>query len=794
MTNLRVILGFRGPRMEKKMYWEPLRAINPHCLITGTSGAGKTQLLKTLSAELARQGTPVVVFDVHGEYKDLVEDLGGRYLDFYSEVRINPLDPSGKIPRAVAFEVREIIANIFKGLGAIQLNLLYELILEAFKEKGFDLDKKPRKNSDPPDFNDLARILEAKRAEKPKDKSLEGLLARLKPLLDFDIFASEHGLSISKFFEPGITVIDLSTLPVSSDELKTAVVVFTSKKLWDHLQLLRPVKAPQLRLALVLDEAHRYVFEYSPINYMLREGRKFGISVLLASQMLSDMPAVATANTSLKIALKLDEPKDIKKVVDVFKEIESQDIPERRFEALACLDGQVERITIIPYHKYRELDLSSTKEVAKSAAMVIDSTAVEGGPTTLEELVEVAVRENNVPLLDALHQWAENPTSATAGYGVEENYQFILKNLRTRYDEKTAEETVETLRTFISRIMEAERDVYKLREEIEKLLSKTEGLELLKRETLRRISKLSPSEKLALYLALESLTESEESRHYYLLAVQEVLEELGLRFDQEELKRIAVWSGAASELLWISARGYSRTVFKLAFMDEIYEELEKSSKVVLLRDEFVEAAREAIEVWHVEALRALLELEKQGYFKTHSPLQLAGPEKYAKVLARHIRRIDKLSAPHTYYIIPKRFKDLITDALKPLKQHVERVEELVGNYIVNYIKTHAPYAERSPGSARSCAGIRVKGPGGEAERFDVCVLCDVEAEMISTGHDAIIVAALAPLDVCTPSDVVGKRMGLIIVKPKVIIGCAGTLGRAAKEFFEGLKEHLEANL
>lgn len=142
MPDLQVILGFRG--LEKR-YWEPLEAVNPHCLIVGTTGAGKTQLLKTMAAELARQGVPVVVFDIHGEYKELIGDLGGRYLDFYGEVRINPLDPGGRQPRVVAYEICEIIANIFKGLGDVQLNLLYELILEAYKEKDSTPTKNPKK-------------------------------------------------------------------------------------------------------------------------------------------------------------------------------------------------------------------------------------------------------------------------------------------------------------------------------------------------------------------------------------------------------------------------------------------------------------------------------------------------------------------------------------------------------------------------------------------------------------------------------------------------------------------------
>src|SRR5581483_50962 len=57
-----------------------------------------------------------------------------------------------------------------------------------------------------------------------------------------------------------------------------------------------------LRCFVVLDEAHKLAFgSGSPVEKILREGRKFGLGVILASQQPEDFSTVAFANTATKI-------------------------------------------------------------------------------------------------------------------------------------------------------------------------------------------------------------------------------------------------------------------------------------------------------------------------------------------------------------------------------------------------------------------------------------------------------------------------------------------------------------
>lgn len=71
-------------------------------------------------------------------------------------------------------------------------------------------------------------------------------------------------------------------------------------------------------------------------------------------------------------------------------------------------------------------------------------------PTSIQEgSIEMAIEEkihdilrlycNDEVMLDAFFQWATNPTSMSAGYGLEENYPYIKKNLALRYGLSPAE-------------------------------------------------------------------------------------------------------------------------------------------------------------------------------------------------------------------------------------------------------------------------------------------------------------------------------------------------------------------
>ncbi len=67
---------------------------NGHAICFGGSGQGKSYLLKMLVCNIRQSGKRVYINDPENEYKELVENLGGTYMDMVSgKYIINPLEP-----------------------------------------------------------------------------------------------------------------------------------------------------------------------------------------------------------------------------------------------------------------------------------------------------------------------------------------------------------------------------------------------------------------------------------------------------------------------------------------------------------------------------------------------------------------------------------------------------------------------------------------------------------------------------------------------------------------------------
>jgi len=73
--------------------------------------------------------------------------------------------------------------------------------------------------------------------------------------------------------------------------LERAVTEFL---LWNLIGYIEALGPSPLRCFIVLDEAHKLSFDQgSPVEKLLREGRKFGLGLILASQQPEDFSTVA---------------------------------------------------------------------------------------------------------------------------------------------------------------------------------------------------------------------------------------------------------------------------------------------------------------------------------------------------------------------------------------------------------------------------------------------------------------------------------------------------------------------
>src|SRR5208283_5212879 len=92
---------------------------------------------------------------------------------------------------------------------------------------------------------------------------------------------------------------------------------------------------------------------------------------------------------------------------------------------------------------------------------------------SLDRLVELTLKQyaNDEIMINAFMQWALNPTSMSAGYGVNKNYEDIERNLSRIYylSKIDAARNVQTLKEEIAKLVQ-NHEIYAIRNAIEKTL------------------------------------------------------------------------------------------------------------------------------------------------------------------------------------------------------------------------------------------------------------------------------------------------------------------------------------
>lgn len=289
------------------VFWDPDNAGKPlrnfGFQVTGSSGSGKTQLLKALVAASRTSGLPVLILDFKNDYADQefteaaalnVHDVALAGLPF------NPLalvpDRAGFVrPGYAAFEIASLLARVF-GLGPQQEAALKNAIKEAYQTVGIpDIPGSIRAAGirDAPGFGTVVQILRANSAN-------IALLNRVEPLFDLGIFPDSDAVS-STFDEllNGRTVLSLNALP--DDRIRSLLAEFLIMRIHGHL--LRNEQPRRLTRLILLDEAHR-VAQSPKLAILAREGRAFGVGLVVATQFAKDIPDSISGNLETKVFFK----------------------------------------------------------------------------------------------------------------------------------------------------------------------------------------------------------------------------------------------------------------------------------------------------------------------------------------------------------------------------------------------------------------------------------------------------------------------------------------------------------
>lgn len=324
---------------------------NKHIAIVGSTGSGKSHTVAKIlqSATTIKDGTYVgmnnshiIIFDIHSEYKTAFPNA--NYLDVADIVLPYWLLNSE--------ELQELFLDT-EANDHNQRNVFKEAVIDSkishFKGSP---ERKDRINFDSPlpfDIKDVLSFSQEKNNEMvqgktgPKQGPLNGKLSnfisrlenrindkRLTFLLGDGVLHTTFEDTIKQFIGYGnsksnITIIDLSGVPF---EVLSITVSLISRLLFEfgyYYKRLRHIADPTETInndtpfLLVYEEAHKYVPNSDLAKYraskesierIAKEGRKYGITLMLASQRPSEISETIFSQCNNFITMRLTNPND----------------------------------------------------------------------------------------------------------------------------------------------------------------------------------------------------------------------------------------------------------------------------------------------------------------------------------------------------------------------------------------------------------------------------------------------------------------------------------------------------
>jgi len=304
-----------------ELFWEPTdtQAVqNPHLMIMGESGSGKTYAAQCLVAELSQMGIPSILFD-YGQSFEL-ESLDKSFVRFARPVEyligeeglaLNPLEIFQKDiqgPNAVATRISDVFDAVYH-LGDIQRKVLIDAILQAFEAIGIRPSDRTTWTNPPPTLATLQGTVEELATDKdyPNYKNATGVAARLTTFFMLNSFRNDGSpWSWEKFINDKAQKVHI--LQFRGLEGKTQRVV-VELLLWHLFFFLKSHGQTHLRMYCVLDEAHHLSFrDGGPVDSLVREARKFGLGIIFASQQPEDFSPAAFSNSASKLVFQTSDP------------------------------------------------------------------------------------------------------------------------------------------------------------------------------------------------------------------------------------------------------------------------------------------------------------------------------------------------------------------------------------------------------------------------------------------------------------------------------------------------------
>lgn len=326
---LSVLLGHERPG-ERPVSWQPGAQSNGFFIILGASGSGKTETLKVLTEGIHTSGVPVLILDFHGDVK--IDGVRSEVLSHApsSQLGINPMELDAQDadhgPYMQRQELRELLARAVQ-LGHRQSAVLKDALSEVYRRRGILDEDMSTWGREPPTLAEVDGLLSEWLQDdehKSLRASIEGCRAVVESLFENPLFRRSRRLSVDEILSKGVR-LDLHAL---SDGERLVVTDTVLRKVFRALRARGPIPVQpesdlqRFRLFVVIDEAKilsQGMKEQDRdrssaiLNVLITEARKFGLGMILATQMADHFSDEVKANAATWLVLRAQDAKEARK-------------------------------------------------------------------------------------------------------------------------------------------------------------------------------------------------------------------------------------------------------------------------------------------------------------------------------------------------------------------------------------------------------------------------------------------------------------------------------------------------
>jgi hypothetical protein len=342
--------------------------INPHMVIVGESGGGKSNAAKVLVERLCASGANVVILDPHNEYLGAADQISADIYDAaYNGINLFDLD--GMSEREKASELTGLFRRNFR-LGEVQSYTLYRCIMNTYAYLG-QFGKVPNLR------NLLFTIGVFKKNAKTGEKSvLESLEKRLAAI---DSGSFSRSTDIDKVIS-GNSLFLLSSLHTA--EAQSIYLEGFLRKIYTRMLALEKTGRPFLYI--VIDEAEK-LGDNPILGKIAAEGRKYGIGIIATSQRSKAIDRDLRNNSSLLVSFYMREPEELNYISNFiaggnelgrFTEVKKGIRSLRRGYAMV-MDSSEKNPYIVYFDRYDRQNTSASFSIVQSARQGIETKDLE---------------------------------------------------------------------------------------------------------------------------------------------------------------------------------------------------------------------------------------------------------------------------------------------------------------------------------------------------------------------------------------------------------------------------------